>query len=214
MILSIVSLKGGTGKSTLAVNLACALARGRRTVHLIDADAQGTATAYAAAGELPITTDPMPLEREQDAPRWIARVLDVKADVIVIDCPPHLRAATEAAVGLADLVLIPCGASGVDLLATVEAVELVHRARASRPDGGPKCLLVPSRIDRRTAVGREIEDALRRLGEPVGPAIGQRTAFVDAFAAGMPVNEYAPRSKASAEIDALAGAVKRSIRKG
>ncbi len=213
MILSVVSLKGGTGKSTLAVNLACALGLEPRTVHLIDADAQGTATAYADAGDLPITTDPMPLEREQDAPRWIERVLDVYADV-VIDCPPHLRAATEAAVGLADLVLIPCGASGVDLLATVEAVELVNRARASRPDGGPRCLLVPSRIDRRTAVGREIEAALRRLGEPVGPAIGQRTAFVDAFAAGVSVNEYAPRSKASAEIDALAGAVKRSIRKG
>ena len=213
MIVTVANLKGGTGKSTLAVNLACALARGRRTVYLIDADAQGTATAYAGDGRLPITTDPMPLEREQDAPRWIGRVLGVIADVIVIDCPPHLRAVTEAAVGLADMVLIPCGASGVDLLATGEAIELVNRARSARSDPGPRCLLVPSRIDRRTAVGREIEDALRRLGEPVGPAIGQRTAFVDAFAAGMPVSKYAPRSKASAEIDALAVAVKRAIRK-
>ena len=74
-----------------------------------------------------------------------------------------------------------------------------------------KCLLVPSRIDRRTRSGREIEAALKGLGAPVGPAIGQRTACVDAFSDGQAINTYAPNSKAHDEIQVLARAVARRL---
>ena len=45
-ILAVGNLKGGTGKTTVAVNLGCSLASPRREVVLIDADSQGTATAW------------------------------------------------------------------------------------------------------------------------------------------------------------------------
>ncbi len=45
-ILAVGNLKGGTGKTTVAVDLGCGLARPRREVVLIDADSQGTATAW------------------------------------------------------------------------------------------------------------------------------------------------------------------------
>jgi len=208
MLLTVASLKGGTGKSTIAVNLACVFA-----VPVVDADAQGTASAYGAQGGLPIEVISLPLERERDASRWIGKVLAI-GDA-VIDCPPHLRTVTEAAVAMADLVVIPCTASAADLMATAGAVELVHRAREARPDNGPGCLIVPSRIDRRTSAGREIAGALKQFGEKVGPAIGQRTVFVDAFAAGQWVGEYSPRSKGAAEVTALSaviiGAIKRML---
>ena len=205
MLLTVASLKGGTGKSTIAVNLACVFA-----VPVVDADAQGTASAYGAPGSLPIEVLSLPLDRERDASRWISKVLAIED--AVIDCPPHLRTVTEAAVALADLVVIPCTASAADLMATAGAVELVARAKEARPgDDGLGCLIVPSRIDRRTSAGREIEGALKQFGEKVGPAIGQRTVFVDAFAAGQWVGEYAPRSKATAEVSALSRAIKRML---
>ncbi len=53
-IIAVGNLKGGVGKSTLAVNLACQLA-GSLRVHLVDADAQATAAEWLAGGSLPIT---------------------------------------------------------------------------------------------------------------------------------------------------------------
>ncbi len=213
-IVAVANLKGGCGKSTIAVNLAAELAGPRRRIVLVDADTQGTASRWLEQGDMLLRGEPLPLESPRAAERWITRVLGLDADVIVIDCPPHIGAATEAAVGIADLVAVPVSASGADLMATTEALELITRARARRQDGGPLCLLVPSRIDRRTRPGREIEAALKGFREPVGPAVGQRTAFVDAFSAGEAINTYAPRSKAHAEIKALAGAVARRLRHG
>jgi chromosome partitioning protein len=43
-VVAVSNLKGGTGKSTIAVNPACARAGSKRRVVLIDADAQGPAS--------------------------------------------------------------------------------------------------------------------------------------------------------------------------
>ena len=122
----------------------------------------------------------LPPHHANHALAWIRNVLSLsKSASVVIDGPPHLRAATEAAIGVADLVLVPVSASGADLPATARALELV-RANS----GGPKCLLVPSRVDFRTAAGRELAGALKELGEAVGPPVRQLAAHVDAFSAG------------------------------
>lgn len=207
--IAVANLKGGCGKSCIALNLACELAT-KSTVVLVDADSQGTSAHYAAAGQLPITCEHLPLEDDRQAKGWIQRVLGFKADVVVIDCPPHTGAVSKAAIGVSDLVLIPSTPSAADLLATASAVELVHTARAARRDGGPKALMVPSRVDTRTRAGQEIAAALERFGEPVGPAIHQRAAFVDAFSAGQWIGDYAPTSSARADIAALATAVRKA----
>jgi chromosome partitioning protein len=89
---------------------------------------------------------------------------------------------------------------------------LIRQARALRRSHSPKCLIVPSKIDRRTDAGRRIDEQLRQFGETVGPAIHQRTAFVDAFEAGRWIGNYAPESPAHYDVRALATAVKRSLR--
>ncbi len=155
----------------------------------------------------------LPLESARGAKRWIERVLDIEAEYTVIDCPPHLQAVTEAAIGIADIVVVPVTASGADLIATAKALELVREARTKRHNGAPKCVLVPSRIDFRTSAGREIGDALKQLGEPVGPAIRQRTAFVDSFTAGQWIGDYAGRGPASEEIAGLARFIRGRLRR-
>lgn len=211
-IITIANLKGGCGKSTIAVNLAGELARKGAATVVIDADGQGTATSWAEAGRLPFRVLSLPLENPRDGARWIDRVLSVDAACLIVDCPPHVGAATEAAVGVSDLVLIPVFSSGADLRATVQALDLVRAARANRNDGGPQCLMVPSRIDRRTSSGREIEAVLKQFGEPIGPAVHQRAAFIDCLTDGRWIGDYAPESPAHDDISALALAVKRRLK--
>ena len=191
-IIAVANLKGGVGKSTIAVNLACDLA-GRQSAVLVDADVQGTATEWASRGDLPVTVESMPLESGKEVAAWVERVLDIDAAHIVIDCPPHVGPATYAAVGIADIALVPVTPSGADLVATTQALSLVREVQEARHGDGPLCLLVPTKVDRRTAAGREIEAALKQFGEPVAPAVRQRTALVDCFGAGAWIGQYAPR---------------------
>jgi chromosome partitioning protein len=212
-VIAVANLKGGCGKSTIAVNLACELARRRSSVVLVDADAQGTAAYWSSHGSLPLQCLSMPLDNVRDAERWAARVLDIKADYVVLDAPPHVGSATEAAVAIADLVLVPVTASGADLAATISGLDLIRQVRATRQDGGPLCLLIPSKIDRRTLSGREIESALKPFGEPIGPAIHQRAAIVDAFGAGQWIGDFAPDSAGHQDIQDLASTIRKRLKR-
>ena len=141
-------------------------------------------------------------------------MLQIEAKNVVIDLPPMLGDATAAALAICDLAVIPVSPSGADLRATNRAIELIHAARAARDGVKPRALLVPSKVDRRTAAGAEIEAVLHDYGEPVGPVVSQRIAHADAFTAGQWIGQYAPGSAALAEIKALAGVVKRLAGKG
>jgi chromosome partitioning protein len=209
-LIAVANLKGGVGKTTLAVSLACALP-GR--VVVADADSQASAVAWAAAGKLPVDVIALPLSDEgsKASSVWLGRLVEMKGntDFVVVDMPPNLGAATLAALGLADLILIPVSPSALDLKASARTLALLRQAREVRKDGKPAALLVPSRVDRRTGAGREIEAVLHDMGEPVAPAINQRAAHVDAFSAGQWIGAYAPRSVGHVEIESLAALVKR-----
>lgn len=212
MVIAILNLKGGCGKSTIAINLACELAGALDSVFLLDNDSQGTASHWLSHGRLPVKGEFMPLENDEDGERLVRAVAARNERYVVIDAPAHVGAVALAAGKIADLALVPVTASGVDLVATHAVVDLIRQARALRRSHAPKCLIVPSKIDRRTDAGRRIDEQLRQFGETVGPAIHQRTAFVDAFEAGQWIGNYAPESAAHYDIRALATAVKRSLR--
>lgn len=204
-LIAVGNLKGGTGKTTIAVNLATALREADRTVALVDADAQGSATDWHAAGRLPVLVETLPLGTEREAQGWVARVLALKAgaDYVVVDLPPQIGSGIASALLLADVLLVPVSPSGVDLRATGRALDFLRRARAVRGGAKPAAMLVPSRVDRRTVIGQRAHRTLARFGLKVGPEIRQRSVHVGAFAAGTWVGAFAPGSPAHREIRVL-----------
>ncbi|MGA3239273.1 MAG: ParA family protein [Bryobacteraceae bacterium] len=219
MLIAVVNLKGGGGRSTCAVNLACELAdldhlcndrwQGKYRVVLVDADADGAASKYSSGGHLPVSSENLPIADWSDMEGWIQRVLAIQVDFVIVDAPLKVDIITKAIVGICDLVVVPwCAADDVDLIAVAPIVELIRVVRSASADGGPKCLLVPTHVNARTTAGKEIETVLGKLGEPIGPAIHQMDAFVDAAIAGRWIGDFAYNSAAHQDIKALASAVR------
>jgi chromosome partitioning protein len=213
-VLAVTHLKGGVGKTTLAVNIACSLAskmERRHSVILIDGDINAVAARWLD-GNHTVAVERLPFGATELKEPWTKRVFDRAAgcDWCVIDLPANIVAANSAALMIAHLAVIPVTASGLDLSVSEQQLNLVRDARIQRQETLPQILLVPSRIDRRTAIGRELEDELRELTEPVGPAISSRVQLVDAFTSKQWIGEFAPRSVAHQQIEALVSVIRRS----
>lgn len=208
-IIAIVGRKGGVGKTTVAVHLAGELAARGRDLMLIDADPQGSAAQWAVPGKLPFKVEHLPVTADT-LTAWLQKVRSAKANLLVLDCPPHLDAALGAAISLTDIALLPCGPSGLDLMAMGEVLGVVRAVRQRRSDGKPRVFIVPNRVDRRTAEGRELVEELAKLGEPVGPSLAYRSGFVRAFNTGDTVGEFARGSAADIEVKALADFVEKN----
>ncbi|BCX19158.1 MAG: hypothetical protein KatS3mg117_2840 [Geminicoccaceae bacterium] len=205
-LVAVGNLKGGVGKSTLAVNLAAAYAAAGRSAVLIDTDPQQTAARWAAQRRLPCPVLEWPIRDLAAAGAWVGYALTVRAsrELVFVDLPAVLSAALAAACLLADLVLIPSGPGRVDL-ATLERT--LHHLRAARREGGggaPLALLVPTRLPRPGLLQRRLElGALAALGEPLAPPVHLDPAFEAAFATGRWVGELVPGGRAHRDLEAV-----------
>ncbi|MGA2184005.1 MAG: ParA family protein [Bryobacteraceae bacterium] len=207
-IIAVAGRKGGIGKSTIAGNLAGEFAAMGRTVVVLDADPQHSLAAWASQGDGLLSQC---VEKVNDGNvgelRAKARAFEKHADIVLIDTPPGMPDTTYHAALLADLMLLPCGPSPLDLYALKDALALSLKARAQRRAKKPRIRLVPSRVLMNTNLGRGLSSSLEAMGKKVLPSIGQRVVVAEAVASGLTVCEYAPGSAAHAEFEKLAKAV-------
>jgi chromosome partitioning protein len=194
--IAIVSQKGGSGKTTLALNLAVTACSAGRTACVVDTDPQATAAAWgdwrADAQPTVMTSPPARLTKT------IQAAAKAGADLIVIDTPPHADAAAREAVKAADLILIPTRPRAFDLHAIEATAELVGYARK------PAFVVLNAVPPRATSLVVEVTGFVEALGLKVCPVrLGERAAFHHYASAGEVAGEGDPEGKAAAEVGAL-----------
>lgn len=197
--------KGGTGKSTLATNLAVWLARQGRDVLLVDTDLQRTASHWvdrrnAAAGLAKVHC----AERRGNvfhALRDLAR----RYDEVIVDAGGRDSEELRTALVAAQQVYVPLKASQPDIETSVHMNELVKLARAMNPGLVAVAIISMAPTNPSVHEAEEALDVLTELPELTrsGIVICERKVYRDAIAEGKGVVEM-DNQKAIAEIEALA----------
>jgi chromosome partitioning protein len=209
-IIAVAGRKGGVGKSTIAGNLAAEFAAMGHSVIVLDADPQHSLAAWADQGQGMLSHC---VEKLKDAEtlRTRARSAEKDVDIVIIDTPPGMPEITYQAALVADLLLLPCGPSPLDLFSLKEALSLALKARAERRSKRPRIRFVPSKVLLNTNLGRSLSSSLEEMGKKVLPPIGQRIVVAEAVVTGLTVCEYAPNSVARMEFKDLAKAVQKIV---
>lgn len=199
-VITLLAQKGGSGKSTAAINLAVAAEgsgrRGRRTAAIVDADPQASAAAWrfqrAADTPVVIAAGPGELGGKLEACQAAG------AAFAFVDTAPHTERAAVEAARLADLVLIPCRPSLLDIKA------LAPTAAIAAAIGRPAAILLNAVPPKAGAVVEAARLALAGYALPVAPvSLGQRAAFQNSLVLGLGVIEHEPKGKAADEVLAL-----------
>lgn len=216
MIIVVGGIKGGSGKTTTAVNLAIMRAarwtastaeykREISDVLLVDADDQETSSDFTQLrsekiGEAGYTS----IKLSGAAVRTQILRLREKYDDILIDTGGRDTTSQRAALTIADLLLVPFVPRSFDIWTLQKISTLVDEMRPANLELRAATFL--NRADPRGADNSEAAELLRESGslEYSGVALGTRKAFANAAAAGLAVPELKPTDpKAVEEIEAL-----------
>lgn len=195
----VTNQKGGSGKTTIAGNLAWEMSRIIPTL-LIDTDDQASASSWARQWEgvqLAHITDPNKLRK--------TLVESIGDGLIIVDCPPHDPTLALTAIPGANLVIVPVSPSPFDLWSA--------RPLLNSLMGKISLLVVMNRIKTGTKAALEARDVLLKIGATVAQTtLVNRVAYVEAVMANKPVALYAPKSAAAQETCALAKEIARLVK--
>ena len=217
-VITVAQQKGGSGKTTLAANLAVAFARAGLSVALLDTDPQGSLGRWfmarrerGAAGTSAAGTSaagPSVVIEFSTASAWgvsyECEKLRKLYDIVIVDTPPKVDADLRPALREADLVLVPVASSHVDLWATEGVIDLARREHKS-------VALVLNRARTGTRLAAEVAQAAAALeGRVLATVLSFRVAYAETLGQGLGVMEQG-RSAASAEMQRLADEVLASL---
>lgn len=189
-IIGVIQVKGGAGRSTVSTNLAGELSKHGPSV-LIDCDMpQGTAASWFAVRQQAGKEGALSADTASTHRELIEKVQfhQERAAYIVLDGPPRIAELTRAILILADLCLVPVGASAAEIWATSDLLPLLEEANKVTT---VKARMLWTRHRPRTNLAKDLSElAARELGLPVlSSSLGLRVAYPQALGEGLTVAE-------------------------
>jgi chromosome partitioning protein len=200
---AVVSQKGGSGKTTLALHLAAAAAAQGKTVLVLDLDPQRSAGKWAKVRESGRRNPEEKLAIVAGEAEKLAIMLEVAklngAGLVLIDTSPRMEAAAVSAAKQANLIIVPARPTVLDVpaaLATIEMLELAGRKDSS--------VAVLNAVPARSAEGSEAAAIFQEAGVTVCPHfLGERLEYQRSLTQGLGIVEFAPTGKAASELRAV-----------
>ncbi|ETW12250.1 ParA family protein [Roseivivax marinus] len=198
-VITVAQQKGGSGKTTLAANLAVGFLRQGRSVAIVDTDPQGSLGRWFMT-RIEAAPDAEPDMEFATSSAWgityETRKLARTHDVVIVDTPPKADSDLRPALRIADLVVVPVSMSHVDLWATEGVIDLARRE-------GKEALVVLNRARANTRLGADVaEQAQTLMARIAATQIANRVIYAEALGQGRGAAEGA-RTPARDEVDAL-----------
>ena len=214
-IIAVANQKGGSGKTTVSMQLAGAIARRGNKVLVVDADPQGTATRWAASAEdehpFPASVVGLSAANEK-VHREVKKFID-DYNYIIIDCPPAADSPVpQSALLIADLVLVPIIPSPLDMWAAVGIRQVI--ANVSDLNEGLKSRLVLYQCQPNTTLAQETLEVLPEFGIELAKAqLRHRQVYRQSAVFGQTVHDFGGKASAAiAEIGNLTDEVLQLLR--
>ena len=203
-VIALVNQKGGCSKSTSAVHLSCWLFNKGYKVQLLDADAQRSSSIWLKSmedKEIPATVLQSPDELLEQIPELAAQ-----CDYLIIDGPAGLSEASRAILFRADLAVVPCQPTGLDLQSASDAIRLIKQAQSVR-GGAPQSAIFISRAVKGTKLLGEAVSLLSKSKEAIvlKTVIHQKQVIADTFGQGKIIWDLPgrPATESAREYDRL-----------
>ena len=191
-VLSLISTKGGSGKSTIAMSLSAAFAETKKVI-VLDTDDQATLAEWFAARHENPNLQMAQVEAEK-LPEIVPKLQGF--DLVIIDTQGRGSPTTRVEANVADFVLIPCRPTITDVRAAANTSATVR-------ESGTPFAFVTTQGHHMPGRSKQSEAALVHLG-PVCPVrIVARAEYQDASVKSQGVTEYKPDGKGAAEIKQL-----------
>lgn len=196
MIISVTSLKGGVGKSTIAQNLAVCLAHTGYKVCIVDADTNQSSLRWSTFRDenLPgVAVFGIP-----DGKMLSSNVKHLNDDyeIVVIDGTPSLSKVTSKILLLGDIIIVPILPSGLDIWATEQFVERYEDAKDQKEADIPAYFIL-NQYSSKINLNKEVKDVLGDLDiKTLNNSLKSRVAYKQAVIEGLGVYEYKdPKAK-------------------
>jgi chromosome partitioning protein len=196
IIIAFANQKGGVGKTTLAIHLATSFAAAGRNTLVLDLDPQASAAEWKDAREA--ETPPVMAVPASRLPKVLEDAKKIGTEVLILDTAPHSEGTALTAARSADLILIPCQASIMDIRALRKTAELLQHVK--KPT-----YVVLNGVAPQGAVADEAAKAITAQYKlTVAPVrLGKLVAYNRCLIAGQSAQEFEPDGKAAQELMAF-----------
>ena len=191
--IALIAQKGGVGKTTIAIHLATAFAKAGRATLILDLDPQASASEWKdhRSDEFPavLSIQPSRLTKVMQQAR------EIGTEILILDTAPHSESTTLEASRAADLILIPCQPTIMDLRAMSKTVDLLRLVSK------PTYAILNNVPHQGTVADEAAETIAEQFKIAVAPVrIGDRVAFSRCMINGQAAQEIEPDGKAASEV--------------